>query len=114
MNLNNIIQDLDLKVLTSPQDFSLLSPSSGYVSDLLSCVMAGAPHHGIWVTLQAHINIVAVAALLELSAIIVTEGAEPDQATIDKANEENIIILSTSRPSFEVVGKLWEMGLKTG
>ncbi len=114
MNLNQVIQDLDLTVLTSPQDFSLLSPTSGYVSDLLSCVMAGAAHHGIWVTLQAHINIVAVAALLELSAIIVTEGAMPDEATIAKANEENIVLLSTARPSFEVVGKLWDMGLKTG
>ncbi|MHC1784891.1 MAG: serine kinase [Anaerolineaceae bacterium] len=114
MNLNQVIQDLDLTVLTKPQDFSLLSPTSGYVADLLSCVMAGAPHQGIWVTLQAHINIVAVAALLELSAVIITEGAMPDESTITKANEENIVLLSTKRPSFEVVGKLWEMGLKTG
>ena len=48
----------------------------------------------------------------DLCAIIVTEGAQPDQATIDKANEENITILSTSQPSFYVVGKLWEMGLR--
>jgi hypothetical protein len=114
MNLNQVIQDLDLIVLTKPQDFSLLTPTSGYVSDLLSCVMAGAPHQGIWVTLQAHINIVAVAALLELTAVIITEGAAPDQGTIDKANEEGIVLLSTGRPSFEVVGKLWEMGLKNG
>jgi hypothetical protein len=114
MKLNQLIQDLDLTVLTKPQDFSLVSPTSGYVSDLLSCVMAGAPHQGIWVTLQAHINIVAVAALLELSAVIISEGAMPDQATIDKANDEGIVLLSTNQPSFEVVGKLWEMGLKTG
>jgi hypothetical protein len=114
MKLNQVIQDLDLTVLTKPHDFSLISPTGGYVSDLLSCVMAGAPHQGIWVTLQAHINIVAVAALLELSAVIITEGAMPDQATIAKANDENIVLLSTNRPSFEVVGKLWEMGLKTG
>ncbi len=114
MNLNKIIQELDLKVLTTHKDFSLVNPTFGYVSDLLSCVMAGAPHHGVWVTLQAHINIVAVAALLELSAVIITEDAQPDEATINKANEENIILLSTSRPSFEIVGKLWEMGLKTG
>jgi hypothetical protein len=114
MNLNKIIEELNLKVLTAPQDYSLITPTNGYVSDLLSCVMAGAPHHGIWVTLQGHINIVAVAALLELSAVIITEDAQPDEATINKANEENIILLSTDRPSFEIVGKLWEMGLKTG
>lgn len=114
MNLNQIIQDLDLKVLTNSQNLSQLSPENGYVSDLLSCVMAGAPHHGVWVTLQAHINIVAVAALLELSAVIITEGAAPDQATIDKANEEGIVLLSSSKPSFEIVGRLWAMGVQTG
>jgi hypothetical protein len=112
MNLEQIIHDLDLAVLTEPKDFSQVAPSSGYTSDLLSCVMAGAARHGIWVTLQAHANIIAVAALLELDAIVVTEGAAPDRGTISKANEEGIILLSTPKPSFYVVGKLWELGLR--
>jgi len=74
--------------------------------------MAGAPHGSVWVTLQAHGNIVAVAALLELSAIIITEGAMPDPATITKANEEGIILLSTPQPSYWTVGKLWELGIQ--
>ena len=77
MNLADIIKSLDLTVLTTPQDFDQIEPSGGYASDLLSCVMSGAPHRGIWVTLQAHNNIIAVAALLDLSAVIITEGAEP-------------------------------------
>jgi hypothetical protein len=112
MNLDQIIQDLDLTVLTTNKDFSAITPQSGYTSDLLSCVMAGAAHKGIWVTLQAHTNIVAVAALLELAAIIITEGATPDQITIDKANEEGITLLSSKDKSFAVVGKLWEMGIR--
>ena len=112
MTLQEIIDRLDLKVLTEPKDFRSVQPGSGYTSDLLSCVMAGAKQHGIWVTLQAHSNIVAVAALLDLSAIIITEAAKPDQATVSKANEEDIPLLSSSQPSFEIVGKLWEMGLR--
>jgi hypothetical protein len=112
MNLQVIIDALELKPLTKPQNYEEIVPKTGYTSDLLSCVMAGAPRQGIWVTLQAHVNIVAVAALLDLCAIIVTEGAQPDQATINKANEENITILSTQQPSFYVVGKLWEIGLR--
>jgi hypothetical protein len=61
MNLSEIIQALDLKLLTQPQDFSSIKPTVGYSADLLSCVMAGAAHQSIWVTLQAHLNIVAVA-----------------------------------------------------
>jgi hypothetical protein len=82
MNLQEIINQLDLKILTQSIDFQAAYPDSGYASDLLSCVMAGAKKGGLWVTLQAHINIVAVAALLDLSAIIITEDAQPDAATI--------------------------------
>jgi len=73
--------------------------------------MAGAKGHGLWITLQSHINIVAVAALLELSAVIITEGSVPDQATIDKANEEDINLLSSDSPTYAVAGKLWQMGI---
>ena len=112
MNLEQIIHDLDLTVLTEPKDFSQMVPSAGYTSDLLSCVMAGAPHNGIWVTLQAHANIIAVAALLELHAVVVTEGAAPDHSTISKANEEGITLLSTPKPTFFIAGRLWELGLR--
>lgn len=112
MNLDKIIKEMDLKILTNPKDFESITPSCGYVSDLLSCVMAGAAHHSLWVTLQAHTNIVAVGTLLELSGIIITEDAKPEQSTIDKANEEGLVLLSTDKPSFYIAGKLWEMGLR--
>lgn len=114
MNLNHICKELNLTLLTEPKDFSQITPTSGYTSDLLSCVMAGAQHQGIWVTLQSHINIIAVAALLELSSIIITEGAMPDPTIIAKANQEGIALFSTSKPSFWVVGKLWELGIRAG
>lgn len=114
MNLQKVMEKLDLKLLTDPKDFREAEPTSGYVSDLLSCVMASSKNQGIWVTLQAHMNIVAIAALLELSAVIITENAQPDPATITKANEEGVTLLSTPLSSFAVVGRLWEMGLREG
>jgi hypothetical protein len=113
MTLQDIIDSLELKVLTEPKDFSSLDVSSGYTSDLLSCVMAGAKQKGVWVTLQAHINIVAVAALLDLSAVIITEDAQADEAVVEKANQQEIILLSTPQPTFVIVGKLWEMGMRS-
>ena len=112
MTLQDVIDQLSLSVLTQPGDFSGVTPSGGYTSDLLSCVMAGAKKGAVWVTLQAHLNIVAVAALLEMSAVIITEGAQPEAATIDKANEEGVTLLATDKQSFEVVGRLWELGLR--
>jgi hypothetical protein len=114
MNLQNIIDQLGLTVLTESKDFAGIIPASGYASDLLSCVMAGAKARGIWVTLQAHVNIVAVAALLDLSAIIITEGAEPEQAIIDKANQQGITLLASKDSTFKVNGQLWELGLRDG
>ena len=114
MILQEIIDRLNLTLLTQQKDFEKITATSGYASDLLSCVMAGAQKKGIWVTLQAHNNIVAVAALLELSAVIITEGAMPDPATITRANEEGITLLSTPEFTYPVVGKLWEIGLKDG
>jgi hypothetical protein len=112
INLSTIIEKLELKVLTAEKDFSQISVKNGYISDLLSCVMAGAPNSSIWVTIQAHNNIVAVAALLDLSAIIITEGATPDPGTIHKANEEGITLLQTEQNSFHTVGMLWELGIR--
>jgi hypothetical protein len=113
VNLQEIIEKLHLKVLTDPIDFSQVEPTSGYTSDLLSCVMAGAKKQGIWVTLMAHGNIVAVAALLEISAVIITEDAVPEPATIARANSEGITLLSSPHPSFEICGQLWDLGLRS-
>jgi hypothetical protein len=111
MNLQQIIDQLDLTILTEPRDFTSITPSGGYSSDLLSCVMAGAKKGNLWITLQAHLNIVAVAALNELSAIIITENAQPDAASIEKAKQQGVILLSTSQPTYRINGQLWEMGI---
>ena len=113
MTLKWIIEELDLKLLTKAKDFRQIRPTAGYASDMLSHVMAHAPRDGaLWVTLQAHSNVVAVGAVLGLSAIIITEGELPDQETTDKADELGLTLLATDRPTFNVVGNLWNLGLR--
>ena len=84
-----------------------------YTSDLLSHVMARAKEGNIWVTIQAHQNIVAVAALLNLSGIVVAGGIEPQADTLLKAEDEGIPILTTALSTFEVVGRLYALGIGT-
>jgi len=112
MNLQQIIDQLNLSVLTEPRDFAGITPTGGYSSDLLSCVMAGARKGNLWITLQAHLNIVAVAALNEVAAIVITENAQPDAASIEKANQQGVILLATSQPTYEINGRLWELGIR--
>jgi DRTGG domain len=112
MNLRQIIDQLNLNVLTESRDFANMTPTGGYSSDLLSCVMAGAKKGSIWITLQAHLNIVAVAALNEVAAIIITENAQPDAASIAKANQQGVILLSTPQSTYEINGQLWQLGIR--
>ena len=112
MNLQQIIDQLNLTVLTESREFVSIAPTGGYSSDLLSCVMAGAKKGYLWITLQAHLNIVAVAALNDVAAVIITENAQPGAASIAKANKQGVILLSTSQPTYEINGKLWELGIR--
>ena len=112
LTLQTILDHIELKVLTDPVDFSEIEIHTGYTSDLLSCVMTGAQAECIWITLIANINVVAVASLLEIPAVIITENAHADAATIARANQEGIVLLSTPVGSYQIVGRLWELGIK--
>jgi hypothetical protein len=113
VTLAQIIEELELEVLTQPRNFDRITPTCGYASDMLSRVMARGPREGgLWVTLQAHVNIVAVGAVLGLCAIIVTEGEVPDAETLAKADEIGVTVLATDKPTFWVVGNLWRLGVR--
>ena len=112
MTLQDVIDQLKLTVLTPPRDFKTVLPQGGYASDLLSCVIAGAQPGNIWVTLQAHANVVAVAALREVTAVIITEDARPEPDVVERAGRQDVILLSTPEASYRVIGKLWELGIR--
>jgi BioD-like phosphotransacetylase family protein len=111
MTLNEIASELSLSVQAASNKLDV-EVTGGYASDLLSCVMARAREGNVWVTLQSHLNVVAVAALLQLAGIIVTEGMQPDVATLDKASAEGIPILTTPRTTFTIVSQLAQLGIQ--
>jgi hypothetical protein len=83
----------------------------GYASDLLSDVMANSNEGDIWVTLQGHPNIIAIATMRELAGIIIANSRQPEEDTVERADEEDIPVLCSSMPTFQVVGKLYAMGI---
>lgn len=85
--------------------------TGGYASDLLSCVMARAKAGYVWVTLQSHPNVVAVASLLNLAAVIITEGVVPDEETVNRAQEHDVNLLGSPQTTFTVVGRLSALGV---
>jgi hypothetical protein len=110
MILRDIAEKMGLKPVSALAALSR-ECTGGYVSDLLSDVMANARPGDLWVTLQIHQNIVAVAALKELAGIIVIGGRQPEKQTLVKAEEEKIPLLLTGRTAFEVVGELYHLGI---
>ncbi|MBW2204585.1 MAG: serine kinase [Deltaproteobacteria bacterium] len=83
----------------------------GYVSDLMSDVMANANEGDLWVTLQIHQNIVAVAVMKSLGGIILINSREPEADTVQKAEAEGLPILISDMHAFELVGRLFELGV---
>ena len=108
MKLNEVQNKLGLKLITKITDLDR-EVGGGYASDLLSWVMAHAKENDIWITIQSHQNIVAVASLLNLAAIIVAEDASIDDNTIQKAEQENIPIYSSDKSTFELCGILYNL-----
>jgi predicted transcriptional regulator len=83
----------------------------GYASDLLSDVMAHAREGDVWVTLQIHQNVIAVAVLTKAAAVIIVGGREPAEDTIRSADEKGIPLLTTDLAAFEIVSRLHDAGV---
>ena len=97
------------KVLTG--EYEDRSIACGYTCDLLSHVMGKGQADMAWITVQAHMNVIAVAALMDFACVIIPEGLPVDQTIINKAAQEDIIILSAEQTAFELVTLLAAQGV---
>ncbi|HOW85887.1 MAG TPA: serine kinase [Candidatus Aminicenantes bacterium] len=111
MTLDELVSRLDLKVFTPglPLDRPV---RGGYASDLLSDVVGHARPDDLWLTMQVHPNIVAVAALKELAAVVLVNGRGPAPETLELAVREKVLLLGAGIGAFELAGRLYGLGLK--
>ena len=110
LKLTDLVEKLQLEIRTGANRLDV-AVNRGYASDLMSDVMANATEGDVWVTLQTHQNIVAVAVMKALAGIILVSGREPEEETLRKAEAEEVPILISKMPAFELVGRLFELGL---
>lgn len=110
MKLRELIEKLNL-VVKAGADRLDNEITGGYASDLLSDVLANSKEGNIWITLQIHQNIVAVAYMKELSGIILINGRAPEEEAIKKADSEHIPIMISKMPAFELIGRLYALGI---
>jgi predicted transcriptional regulator len=110
MKLAKLVEELALTVKATQKGLDR-EVKGGYASDLLSDVMANSHEGDIWVTIQGHPNIVAVATLRDLAGVILANGRQPDAETVQRAEEEEVPLLCTPLSTYEVVGRLYSMGV---
>jgi len=108
MKVIDLVNELDLQVFSGKEGLNN-EVTGGYTSDLLSDVMGHAETGSIWITIQTHKNVMAIASLKDLPAVIITSGEHPGEDTIEQSNTENIPVLGTTMRSFEVSGKIFNI-----
>ena len=111
MKLADLVDQLNLEVRSAPGRLDD-EVTGGYASDLLSDVIANGREGDVWVTLQIHQNIVAVAIMKDLAGIILVSGREPEEDTVGKAEAESIPVMVSRLPAFELVGRLYGLGVR--
>ncbi len=106
MKVSDLVEKLGLKIFSGKAGLEN-EISGGYVSDLLSDVMGFANENQVWITLQTHQNVLAIASLKDLAAVVMVKGLQPDADTLKHSEEEGIPLLGTEMETFEMAGKLY-------
>lgn len=106
MKVSDLVKKYNLRVFSGKQGLEN-EITGGYVSDLLSDVMGNASENEVWITLQTHQNVMAIASLKDMAAVILVKDLEPDSDTIKHSNEEGIPVLGSSMETFEIAGRLY-------
>jgi hypothetical protein len=113
MKLRQIVEQLGLRRLTPDLvEQEEVEVSGGHASDLLSDVLANAPPGGVAITIQGHLNTIAVALHARLAAVILAAGRTPDDDVIEHANEEHVPLYVSDEATFDIAGKLYALGLR--
>ncbi len=108
MKVKDIVEALNLKVISGKSGLEN-DVYGGYSSDLLSDVMGNCNANTIWVTLQTHKNVMAIASLKDIAAVVLVKDNMPEADTIKQSETEGIPILSTSDECFEISGKIYQL-----
>jgi predicted transcriptional regulator len=112
MNVAEAVRKIEGTIVAGGSGAGTKEISGAYSSDLLSDVMANSHEGDLWITLQKHTNIVAVAQLNGLAGIVLVNGRKPDPDTAARAEEMGIPIISSLLQSFDIAGILYNAGIR--
>jgi hypothetical protein len=109
ISLSQYLGAIQATNLTPDVDIANLSIGGGYVSDLLSDVMGNVLNNQVWITIMRHLNVIAVASLAGVPAVVFPKNLRPEEPVIAKAIEEGVCLVSTPLSTFETAGILYHL-----
>lgn len=83
----------------------------GYTCDLLSWVMAHGEEGMAWVTVQTHMNVVAVAVLADMACVVMPESIDMPKESLAKAADEGLVILKSPLTAYAICGRMAAQGV---
>lgn len=111
MKVSEVAKELGLEIYTAKDAASKIDVKGCYIGDLLSLAMSKVEVNNVWITIQTNVNTVAIAALTDASCIILVDGFSPDENTVQKANEQGVVILGGEISAYDAAVKLSELGI---
>ncbi|MEI7668211.1 MAG: hypothetical protein WCI62_04405 [Erysipelotrichaceae bacterium] len=108
-----IVKDiLALTQWTNLNDEALDNSIEGVIcGDLLSYVMGHGSMNQVWVTMQTHQNIIAIAALKEFACIILIDDNTLELDVLESAKKNHISVITSPLSAFETIRSLIQIGL---
>ena len=109
IKLKDYVQEINGVNHTPELNWDKVELDGAYVCDMLSDVMGSAKPNQAWITIMKHLNVIAVASMTGIPVIVFAKGVNPEEAVINKALEEEIVLITSLLPTFELAGILYRL-----
>ncbi len=106
MTVNDLQKQLNLTFLCGEEISNEKEIQGCYCGDLLSWVMSRAEPGNIWLTVMGNVNSIGVAVLADISCIVLTENAALDEDAKKRAEEQGVVILTTSKNAYTLASEI--------
>ncbi len=106
MTVDKLQEKLGLTYLCGQDIASTKEIDGCYCGDLLSWVMSRAEAGNIWLTVMGNVNSIGVAVLADISCIILTENAVLDEDAKKRAQENDVVIFSSSKNAYQLAAEI--------
>lgn len=85
---------------------------SAFASDMMSDVLAFVRDQGVLITGLTNPQVVRTAVMMDIGCIVLVRGKSVDKSVLSLAEDNGIVLISTSKGLFESSGRLYAEGIK--